>query len=53
MIQVSSLLAAAVALAPLAVTAFFFPSSMGTKAVYFQTNKSHNSIVAVNVGSGG
>ena len=50
MVQVSSLLAA---LAPLAVIAFPFPSSTGTKAVYFQTNKSPNSIVAVNVGLGG
>jgi hypothetical protein len=50
MVQVSSLLAATVALAS-AVTAFPFPSS--TKAAYFQTNKSPNSIVAVNVASGG
>jgi hypothetical protein len=53
MVQVPSLLAAFVALAPLAVTAFPFPDFTRTKAVYFQTNKSPNSIVAVNVGSGG
>lgn len=53
MVQVQSLLAAFVALTPLAVTAFPFPGFTHTKAVYFQTNKSPNSIVAVNVGSGG
>lgn len=52
MLQISSLLAASVVLSPLVVTAFPFPSSASTKAVYFQTNKSPNSIVAVNVESG-
>jgi hypothetical protein len=53
MVQFSSLLAATVALSASAVTAFPFPGSTDTKAVYFQTNKSPNNVVAVNVESGG
>jgi hypothetical protein len=53
MVQISSFLAATVALSGSAVTAIPFPSSTDTKAVYFQTNKSPNNVVAVNIESGG
>jgi hypothetical protein len=58
MVQLSSLFVTA-AFSVTAVSAFpvsestNFPGSTGTKALYFQTNKSPNSVVAVSVESGG
>jgi hypothetical protein len=53
MARLSSLLVATVALSASTVTSFPFPSPGSTKAVYFQTNKSPNNVVAVNIESAG